>query len=182
MSTRNRISIPNETYFITFTILGWKNIFVQDKYFDLIYRWFDYVKEKYNNTIYSYVIMPNHIHLLIKISAKSPTLSVLIMNAKRFLAYDIVKFLKEDNKSEFLDFFNQNARKNVGAKHKLFENRFDSLIIQSEKFFLEKLNYIHKNPCNKHWRLADSPENFKHSSASNYTLGKGHYDIDVMDI
>ena len=182
MSTRNRIFIPNETYFITFTILGWKNIFVQDKYCDLIYNWFDYIQEKYSNSIYAYVIMPNHIHLLLKVSDKSPSLSVLIMNAKRFLAYGIVKILKEDNKKKLLQYFSQNARKNTGAKHKLFEDRFDSLIIQSEKFFLEKLNYIHKNPCNKHWRLADCPENYKYSSASNYILEEGIYEIKVMDI
>ncbi len=182
MARRNRIFIPNETYFITFTILGWRNIFVQDKYCDLIYSWFEYIREKYSNSIYAYVIMPNHIHLLLKVSDKSPNLSVLMMNAKRFLAYGIVKILKEDNKMELLQYFSQNARKNTGAKHKLFEDRFDSLIIQSEKFFLEKLKYIHKNPCNKHWRLADCPENYKYSSASNYILGKGVYEIDVMDI
>jgi len=129
MATRNRLFIPNETYFITFTILGWKNIFVNDKYCNLIYKWLDYMNKEYGNKINGYVIMPNHVHVLLKITDKSPSLSVLIMNTKRFLAYGIIKYLNEEKEISLLKFFQVNARKNSKAKHKLFEDRFDSLII-----------------------------------------------------
>ena len=179
MAVRNKTPfIPNEIYFITFTILGWKNIFNNKKYYNLIYKWFDYMKEKYENKIYGYVIMPNHIHCLIKITDKSPKLSIFINNAKRFLAYQIVQLLKEDNNSGLLDFFKSRARIKTGAKHKIFEDRYDSLIIGTQKFFLEKLNYIHRNPCAKKWRLTEKPENYKYSSASNYILGIGIYNVD----
>ncbi len=195
MAVRNKIFIPNEIYFITFTILGWKRIFVNDKYCNLIYKWFDYMKEKYDNKIYGYAIMPNHIHCLIKITDKSPKLSILIMNAKRFLAYQIVQLLEENIQANrrsplprdcgeagsLLNYFKSKARVKDGAKHKLFEDRYDSLIIQSRKFFLEKLNYIHMNPCAEKWRLAKDPENYKYSSASNYILETGVYDVDMMD-
>jgi len=38
----------------------------------------------------------------------------------------------------------------------------------SEKFFLQKLNYIHQNPCQPHWMLAALPEDYKWSSAMFY--------------
>ena len=78
MAIRIKTFTPNEIYFITFTILGWKHIFINDRYCDLVYKWFDYMKEKYGNKIYGYVIMPNHIHCIIKITDKSPKLSILI--------------------------------------------------------------------------------------------------------
>ena len=90
MALRNKTFTPNEIYFITFTILGWKKIFTEDKYCELVYKWFNYMKEKYENKIYAYVIMPNHIHLIAFISEKSPKLSALIQNAKRFMAYGIM--------------------------------------------------------------------------------------------
>ncbi len=31
----------------------------------------------------------------------------------------------------------------------------------SKKFFQQKLNYIHFNPCQPHWNLAASPEEYK---------------------
>jgi len=94
MTIRNKIFIPNETYFITFTILGWRKIFVNKEVISLVYKWFDYVKTKYGNEVEGYVIMPNHLHVLVKITDRSPKLSVLIMNAKRFMAYEIVKYLE----------------------------------------------------------------------------------------
>lgn len=181
MGVRYKIFIPNETYFITFTILGWRHVFINDEYCDLVYKWFDYTKKRYENKIYGYVIMPNHIHVLMKITDKSPKTSILIMNAKRFLAYQIVDYLKKENKTGLLNYFKMNARVKDMAKHKVFEDRYDSLLIQSEKFFLEKLNYIHKNPCSGKWDLATSPEYYRHSSASNYFLDRGYYDVDVME-
>jgi putative transposase len=180
MAVRNKIILSNETYFITFTILGWQKIFVEDKYCRLILKWFDYVKNNYSDKIYGYVIMPNHIHCLIYVADKSKPLPVLIFNAKRFLAYEIVKLLTSDNKTTLLDYFKDNKIK-PAAKHKVFEDRYDSQIVQSRKYFLEKLNYIHNNPCAKKWKLAVKPEDYLYSSASNYILGKGFYDIDIMD-
>jgi len=177
----NKINLPNELYFTTFTILGWENVFINDRYCGLVYKWFDYLKVSYNNEICGYVIMPNHVHVLIKLSDKSLLLPKIIQNAKRFLAYQIIELLDEDKRLDSLNFFASNARIKSGAKHKVFENSYDSLIIQSNKFFLEKLNYIHFNPCQEKWQLASNPEDYKYSSASNYILGKGEYDICLID-
>lgn len=113
MATRYKIFLPNEIYFITFTILGWRNIFIEDKYIDLVYRWFDYMKENYGNKIHGYVIMPNHIHVLLKVSCQSRTVPKLVQNAKRFLAYDIVKQLENDNKLKMQQYFKANAKKRI---------------------------------------------------------------------
>ncbi len=100
MAVKYKYFIPNQTYFITFTILGWTKIFTNDKYCGLVYKWFDYMRENYGNKIYGYVIMPNHIHALIHTTDKAPKLSIFIANAKRFLAYQIIAFLEEDDKKE----------------------------------------------------------------------------------
>jgi REP element-mobilizing transposase RayT len=181
MAVRNKIFLPNSYYFLTFTILGWKKIFTSDKYCQLVYKWFDYCRQEYNNKIGVYVIIPNHLHIIMKVSDKSPLPPKLIQNAKRFMAYGIVELLKQDNQTELLDYFTSGAEKRTGAKHKIFEPRYDSLILQSEKLFLEKLNYIHKNPCQEKWQLANSPEEYLYSSAQNYTSGHGKYAIDLVD-
>jgi len=128
-----------------------------------------------------FVIMPNHIHLLLYVSDKSPELSKVIQNAKRFLAYQIVDFLEEDNKKDLLNLFAMNANRKTGARHKVFEDGYDFLVIQSQKLFLEKLNYIHYNPCQEKWGLVDAPEDYKYSSASNYILGEGRCEISLVD-
>ncbi|MCD4694458.1 transposase [bacterium] len=129
MATRHKIFLTNEIYFLTFTILDWKNIFTEEKYFNLIYKWFDYMKDKYDNKIHGYVIMPNHIHLLLKVTSQSQSVPKIIQNAKRFLAYEIVRYLKEDEKQELLKYFKERARIENKANHKIFKDGYDSLII-----------------------------------------------------
>jgi len=87
MGIREKCFQAENIYFITFTIFGWQKVFTSKKYYDLFYKWFDYQKENYRNKINGFVIMPNHFHGLIYISKKSPPLSKLIQNAKRFLAF-----------------------------------------------------------------------------------------------
>ncbi len=180
MAVRTKIFIPDEIYFITFTIFGWQNIFTADKYCQLALKWFDYMKVCYHNKLHGYVIMPNHLHLLLYISRTSPKLSTLIQNGKRFLAYGIVDYLKKDGEIDLLRYFHKHADKNNNAKHRVFEPRYDSLIVQTDKFFYEKLNYIHHNPCQAKWHLATRPEDYKYSSASNYIIGKGLYEVEMM--
>jgi len=110
MAVRDKTEFQAEQiYFITFTICEWQRVFTAEKYCNLIYKWFDYQKESYNNKIYGYVIMPNHFHGLIFVSEQSPPLSKLIQNAKRFLAYEIVRLLEEDKNEEILSIFSKNA-------------------------------------------------------------------------
>ena len=64
------------------------------------------------------------------------------------------------------DLFAYKARRDKGAKHKVFEDSFDAKIIENANLFIEKLKYIHNNPCKKPWCLADAPEKYAWSSAS----------------
>ena len=167
-------------YFITFTICDWQNVFVNEKYCNLVYKWFDYAKENYNNKIHAYVIMPNHIHVLMYISNQSPAIAKLIQNAKRFLAYGIVDLLEKDKRQDLLEIFQRKSNQKKGSKHKVFEVRYDSKIIESESIFIEKLNYIHRNPCTEKWQLVGLPEKYPHSSATNYVSGSGVYVVDFL--
>jgi REP element-mobilizing transposase RayT len=105
MATRKKTFTPGYIYFVTYTIFQWKHVFTSEKYFELVYKWFDYMKKEYDNKIHGYVIMPNHLHLLLYISEHSQKLSKLIQNGKRFQAYDIIKYLRGDKNEELLSIF-----------------------------------------------------------------------------
>ncbi len=180
MAIRTKTFTPGFIYFETYTILNWKHVFTADKYFDLVYKWFDHMKKEYGNKIHGYVIMPNHLHLLLYVSEISPVLSKLIQNGKRFQAYDIIKYLKEDKNEELLLILSKAADKSRDSLHKVFEDRYDSKQIMNSDLFKEKLNYIHNNPCTCKWKLSERPEDYKHSSASNYIKGYGVYDVEQI--
>ena len=180
MSVREREFIPDRIYFITYTIYKWIHLFTEDKYFHTVYKWFDYMKKQYNNKIHGYVIMPNHIHLLLYISEQSPDVSKLVQNAKRFQTLDIINYLTSDNKTDLIRIFSESADLKKGSKHKVFKGRFDSKEMVNSDLYREKLNYIHNNPCTPRWSLAERPEDYRHSSASNYIKGYGIYDVDLI--
>jgi hypothetical protein len=52
----------------------------------------------------------------------------------------------------------------------VFEESVDAKGINSEKFLLQKLNYIHCNPVSGKWSLVKEYTTYEHSSASFYEL------------
>jgi REP element-mobilizing transposase RayT len=144
-------------YFITFTCLGWFRLIELTKSYDLVYNFFEVMKAG-KNDILGYVIMPNHVHLLLHYTNTKQALNTLIGNGKRFIGYGLVKRLGE---KEELRLLNQ-LREAVGVKdkernkkHQLWQGTFDVRQCRTEKFILQKLNYIHNDPCSGKWRLAE---------------------------
>ena len=96
----------------------------------------DYIKNinlKYSCvTVSEYMIMPNHIHLLLLIDNNgtgnpSPTVGNII----GWFKYNTTKSVNEEYKS---------------AGNKLWQRSFYDHIIRDEKDYMEKLNYILSNP------------------------------------
>ena len=82
-----------QTYFCTFTCKNWLRLFEITNLYDEIYKWFNILINK-QNEIEAFVIMPNHLHLLIFV-AETDNINMLLANGKRFLAYKIIKRLKQ---------------------------------------------------------------------------------------
>ncbi len=68
MAIKLKHSSAYSTYFCTFTCYDWINLFDIIKGYDLVYKWFDYIKENNNGNVLSYVIMPNHMHFILYFS------------------------------------------------------------------------------------------------------------------
>ena len=47
----------------------------------------------------------------------------------------------------------------------------------SPDVFEQKLDYLHNNPLQDKWRLAEFPENYKYSSAKFYETGNDKFDL-----
>ena len=55
--------------------------------------------------------------------------------------------------------------------HKAFKDSFDAKAIFSDKFLIQKLDYIHHNPVSGKWNLIKDFTEYEHSSASSYEFG-----------
>ena len=169
---------PNSIYFVTFTCYNWLPLFEITNSYDLIYKWFDYLYSK-NIRVAGYVIMPNHIHLLLYFPEMTSTLNTIIGNAKRMLAYEIIKRLVKNEDPITLSYLAAGVKereRKKGQLHKVFNESFDAKKCITPSFVFQKLDYIHHNPTSGKWSLAGDFISYKHSSASFYEHGVGGYE------
>ena len=79
---------------------------------------------------------------------------------------------------------NEKQKKKI---HNVFEHSFDAKRIVNEKFLIQKLKYMHKNPVSGKWKLVEDYIDYLHSSARFYETGeqgvyKVIYYMEVMEI
>lgn len=100
--------------------------------------------------------MPNHLHVFIDFSA-AKTINNIVSNAKRFMAYTIVERFKEQNNVYFCSYPKMLVVLIKTEKlHQVFEKSFDCKEITSKHFYLQKISYIHNNPCSDARQLAEA--------------------------
>ena len=149
--------------------------------YDEIYKWFD-ILTKRNHQISGFVIMPNHLHMIIYVAEDKSTINTILGNGKRFLAYEIVRRLETKNREDILQILASHvtpSERKRGKKHRVFEVSSDIKPCYTDKFLLQKLEYIHANPVTGKWELADSAEKYLHSSAAFYELNLEHPKIKI---
>ncbi len=180
MSIRKTIPDNDGVYFITFTCKNWLPLFSACNAYNVVYKWFDYLKAD-GHYIISYVIMPNHIHAVIAFGNTGKSINSIIGNGKRFMAYRLISILKEQNKTAILKELQSavTASETKAQKlHSVFEKSFEWKECGSEKFMDQKLAYIHNNPGKA--GLVTLAEDYLHSSAKFYLTGK-HSEYEVTN-
>jgi REP element-mobilizing transposase RayT len=164
----------NTDWFITFTCYRWLPLFEITRSYDLVYKWFEYLKTEKQADILSYVIMPNHFHAIIHLSDCQSGLNKIVANGKRFMAYDIIERLEKQGEKKILEELTEAVNitnRSKKQKHRVFETSFDAKSLESDWFIEQKLDYIHHNPVNGKWNLVSDFTEYEHSSASFYELG-----------
>jgi hypothetical protein len=161
-------------YYLTFTCYHWLPLIECTSSYQVIYKWFSILTLK-GHAVLGYIIMPNHVHMVLYFAGGTQSLNTIVGNGKRFIGYEIIKRLT--NKEQKFILKKLRVAVNVkdearGKKHELWEDSFDIKECRTEKFILQKLNYIHNNPCSGKWKLVKDPYQYQHSSALFYFNGK----------
>ncbi len=142
--------------------------------------------------LYSYVIISNHIHLIIQSSYSK--LSDLLRDFKKFTSKTILEKIQSEPESRrewMLERFklateSHSRNKNyqfyfVSSPFRLgwhYVNHAEE--IYSEKFMWSKIDYIHFNPVRS--GIVSKPQDYIYSRASNYVDNKGIIDVELVQI
>lgn len=181
MTTGYQIYDENATYFLTFQIVDWVDIFTRKIYKDIVIESFKFCIEKKGLRLFSFVIMSNHIHLIA--SANEPFgLSAVIRDFKKFTSR---KFLIEINRKiesrkdwmlkrfEFASISNSRS-----GNYQIWANDNHAISLISDKFYNQKLNYIHENPVRA--GIVEKAEDYLYSSARNYCGLEGVIEVEFI--
>ena len=103
------------------------------------------VRRSFGLCVYGYVVMPEHVHLLIS-------------EPPRATLADALKSLKQGV-----------SRRLIGAAEHFWQKRYYDFNIRNREQFVEKLRYIHRNPVQR--GLCERAEEWEWSSFLQYATG-----------
>jgi REP element-mobilizing transposase RayT len=157
--------ITEHPQFFTATILEWNKLLEENKFKDIIMSSLKFLVTNNRIILNGFVIMPNHIHLIWQMRSGINRSAV----QRDFLKYTAqqIKFDLQRNHPEFLKKFKVNVR---DRDYQIWEHRPLSVSLWSRDLLQQKLDYIHNNPIQDKWKLADTPEGYFYSSARFYYL------------
>lgn len=156
----------NKVYFYTATIVEWKHLLKEDEFKEIIIQTIKYLSEQQVIKVYAFVIMPNHIHLIWHIIAMNgkemPHASFM-----KFTSHKFLEKIRKENPVLLTDYVVQSKNR----IHQFWQRDPLAIELYTRKVFEQKLNYIHNNPLQERWSLAENAADYKHSSAKYYETG-----------
>lgn len=168
MSTGYKIDNQDGAYYITLQIVNWADLFSRQVYRDIVINNLQYCIANKDLIVYAYVIMSNHIHLLVQ--SNSGQLSNTIRDFKSYTSKKFIQHIEQNHESRsdwLLGVFKKAAFKHKRNSHyQIWTHENHAVHVYSDKFVTQKLDYIHHNPVRA--GLVRQPEDYIYSSACNY--------------
>ncbi len=149
-------------YFVTFTIFDWLPIFINPEPVGIINESLRYCINNKYLSIHAYVIMPNHVHLIVYDSAfDNDRLRKTLTGFRKFTGKKLANYI--DN--SFAKSLSWAIRSTTLTDRfrQVWQPGWHAEGLASEAFLLQKMNYIHENPVRKGY--VKRPEHWVHSSA-----------------
>ena len=169
-------------HFLTATVVDWIDVFSRKIYRDCIVECFEYCIKNKGMILHSYVIMSNHIHMIVQ--SDKGELSNLLRDFKKFTSKTILEKIQTEPESrrewmlERFQLATETHSRNKNFQFWQYGNHAEE--IYSEKFMWSKIDYIHFNPVRA--CIVSRPQDYIYSSASNYVDGKGIIDVELVEI
>jgi putative transposase len=163
--------ILNEVYFWTDTIKNWQKLLEHDTNKSILIECWKNLISREKIKLYAFVIMPNHIHAIWE---------MVDMNGKEmpyasFNKFTSHQFLEQVRLTpQIIPFKDEHDRE---RKHRFWQRDPLAVLMYSKSIVEQKIEYIHLNPLQEHWNLANKPENYRWSSARFYETGFDEFGI-----
>jgi len=171
--SRYRVYESFSPHFLTCTVVNWNPLFNDPNLIEILFTSLRFMQKHNRLTIYAYVIMDTHLHLV----AASANLSKEIANFKSFTARRIIDTLKEKKEKTILEQLSQaKALHKKDRQFQVWQEGSHPQLLQNEAMMRQKIEYIHHNPVKR--GLVGEPVKWAYSSAANYAGLPGMLDVE----
>ena len=182
MSSKYKFKNQDGLYFITYTVINWTDVFTKNSYKDLMIESFIYCQKEKGLAIHAYVIMTNHIHMIISRKGTNE-LSAILRDLKKFTSFKIIGAImandQESRKNWMLKMFEESGIQNKhNTKYQFWQEGNHPVELVDNTMIEQRLDYIHQNPIKA--GFVSKTEDFVYSSAANYCGEKGLFEIELI--
>ncbi len=176
--TRSRYKIYEEDetapYFLTATVVNWLPLLNAPWVVDILLGSIQFLQENGRLTLYAFVIMENHLHLI----AAAQDLAKVMANFKSFTARQIIDQYRAESANHILQQLAWHRRLHKQDRyHQFWQEGSHPQRIQNEPMMQQKVAYIHNNPVKRGW--VDDPIHWRYSSARNYAGLRGLLEVET---
>jgi putative transposase len=151
-------------HFITFTCYRRQSFLNTPTVRDAFLRVLERTRLRHDFLIYGFVVMPNHVHLLIS-EPKLGTIATVIQSLKIASA----RYEKTHICQKMADMGHEHEGTGIDAQASRFwQRRYYDRNVRDNEEFIAALKYIHRNPVKR--GLVEKPEDWPWSSYRHYAL------------
>lgn len=182
MSRKYKFYNPEGLYFVSFATVNWIDVFTRRQYRDILVDSLNYCVREKGLVIYAWVIMSNHVHLVIR-TRKEP-LEGIMRDLKSHTSREILKNIKEnpqESRREWMLWMFERAgvKNSNNEKSQFWQQNNRPAELNREPFDLDQsLRYIHENPVEA--GLVSDAEDYNYSSAMDYAGEKGLVKVELL--
>jgi putative transposase len=170
-----RIYDQHEIYFVTFTVRQWVDVFTRREYVEVLLENLRYCQQNKGLKIYSWVVMSNHCHLIIR--CEDHSLSDVIRDFKKYTAKAIVKAIEDNTRESRKRWLLWLLKKEDQVV--FWKEGYHGVEISDQNMFDSKMNYIHLNPVRA--GLVTKEEEYLWSSCADfYGIRKGPLELELI--
>lgn len=181
MSRKYKFCDSDKLYFISYAVVYWIDVFIRNDYRTIIVDSWKHCQQEKGLEIYGWVIMTNHVHLII--GSHQNKLETIVHDMKihtsKQMKACINNYVGESRKEWMLWMMERAGKKNSNNSNWQFWQQHNKPIeLLNEKMFYQKLDYIHYNPVEA--GFVENPEDWLYSSARDFYGKKGLIDLSYI--
>jgi len=176
---RNSYIEIGSIYFYTVTINKWQHLLKEEALKQILVNCLKYLSEHKKIEVYSFVIMPNHMHMIwqtLDLNGKETAQGSFL----KYTGHAFKKYLEVHQPNELKKYKVEASNKN----YEFWQRDPFAFKLTNLETALQKLKYIHNNPLAQHWLLASEPIKYFYSSAFFYENEKDEFGFlkNIIDV